>query len=114
MNLKGEILANLAIGTPPPKHMTRSPDYRPGMKFNADRFAELCAKRGYDPAEAALEILRLQSTELKPKEHLDAVLKLMEFAYPKQRAVEHSGNVEMSLPDLLEKADEYFRSPKNS
>lgn len=82
------------------------------MKFNAERFAELCEKRGYDPAEKALEILRLQGGELRPKEHLDAVLKLMEFAYPKQRAVEHSGSVGLSLPELLEQVDEQFRSRK--
>lgn len=84
------------------------------MKFNAERFAELCQKRGYDPAEAALEILRLQGGELRPKEHLDAVLKLMEFAYPKQRSVEHSGNVGLTLPELLEQVDAQARAKVDS
>ena len=114
MNITREILANAANRTPPPKHYLQSAGYRKGMKFNAERFAELCEKRGYDPAEVAIDILRTRATELKAKEHLDAVLKLAEFAYPKQRAVEHSGSVGLTLPELLEQVDEQYRSRQTS
>ena len=112
MSIKDTVLTNLINGTPPPKKWLESPGYRKGMKFNSERFAELCEQKGYDPAEVALEILKMRATELKAKEHLDAVLKLMEFAYPKQRAIEHSGSVGLTLPELLEQVDAEYRSRK--
>lgn len=80
------------------------------MKFNAERFAELCIARGADPAEAALKILELESDDLPARARLDANIKLMEFLYPKQRAIEHSGTIGLTLPELLEQADEQFRN----
>lgn len=87
--------------TPPPKHMTEGTK----RKFDPERFAALCEARGLDPAEMAINILNLEHDSLKPKERLEAAIKLMEYLYPKQRAVEHSGNVSLSLPDLLEQVE---------
>jgi hypothetical protein len=43
----------------------------------------------YCPAEKAIELLI--SGKIDPEKELDAHLKLMEFKFPKRKAVEHSG-----------------------
>lgn len=99
MNIAGHVLANKINGTRPPKHMTQKGNGRPGQKFDADRFAELCAQHKLDPAEEALKLLAdLEVQErLKPKDRLDAYTKLMEYIYPKKKSVESTGTMDASL-----------------
>ena len=113
MNIAGEVLANIIHGTPVPKHTFRSPGYRPNMKFNVERFAELCEKQGLDPAEKALEILKMRGHDLSAKELLDAYTKLMEYLYPKKRAVDHSGNVTVGLAEMLAGAETEWQARKS-
>lgn len=96
-----EALCNIRMATPPPAHMTQ----KDGRKFDPERFADLCIKKGYDPAEGAIAILELEKGDLDPKARLDAHIKLMEYVYAKKRAVEHSGSISMSLPELLEQVE---------
>ena len=97
-----EALCNVAMSTPPPKHMIE----KEKRLFDPERFARLCIQKGYDPAEGAIAILEIEKDNLDPKARLDAHIKLMEYVYAKKRAVEHSGNVSMSLPDLLSQVEE--------
>lgn len=84
---------------------------KPGQKFNPDRFAGLCIKMKKDPAEAALKLLTnpVDLDQLKAKEKLDAYIRLMEYLYPKQRAIEHSGSIGIGLSELLEQAESEWR-----
>lgn len=74
-----------------------------GQSFSLDRFVALCEARGLDPAEKVMDILEDAGAvaDLKPKERLDAYLRLMEYAYPKLRATENTHNVNVTLSDLL-------------
>ena len=106
-----EAVCNVQNGTPVPKSMMKQgKGYKPGQRFDGDRFAQLCVDKGLDPAEAALELLKSErGLELKAKELLDAYTKLMEYVYPKQRAVEHSGSLDVGLSELLHELEERER-----
>ncbi len=52
---------------------------------------EIFDANDFCPAEAALRILLDKDADLLDKERLDVLMKLMEFKFPKRRAIEHSG-----------------------
>lgn len=100
------VIEHAQLSTPPPKHMRVRGNGRPGQVFDPERFARLCEEKGKDPAAALLDLLDGRADELKAKELADIYTRLMEYLYPKQRAVEHSGEIGLGLPELLERADE--------
>ena len=103
------------LATKPPKHIRTRGNGKPGQTFSMDRFVTLCNKWGLDPAEAALKLLQdpLESSDLKAKEKLDAYIKLMEYAYAKQRAVEHTGSIKVGLAELLAETETEWQAQKS-
>lgn len=93
--------------TPPPKHMRVKGLGNDKLKFDADRFAALCIKEGKDPAEMALRALNEDGDvgELKLKDRIQFALEMMQYLYPKLRATEHSGSIDMGLAELLSMAE---------
>lgn len=84
-----EFLHNLAMSTPPPKHMRKRGNGKPGQTFNLERLAALCKQYNVDPAEVAVK--GLLTGALTDKERMDIALKLMEYTYAKRKAVEVAG-----------------------
>ena len=114
MNIAREVLANAINSTPIPKHTFRSPGYRPNMTFDTERFAKACEARGLDPADALIRLLMGRGqNEMKAKELADVYVKVCEYVYPKQRAVEHSGNVKVGLSDLLAGVEAEWQAQKS-
>ncbi len=65
---------------------------------------ELCERRKFSPAERILDAL--ESGQLSIKDQAELSRQLLEYVYPKKRAVEHSGDVGLTLTELLELAEE--------
>ena len=115
MNIAGAVLANVINSTPIPKYILRSPGYRPSMTFDIERFAKACEARKLDPADALIALLQGRGAgEMKAKELADIYVKMCEYLYPKQRAVEHSGNVKVGLSDLLAGVEAEWQAQKNN
>ncbi len=111
------VLANKANSTPPPKHMSKRGNGKPGQTFSPQRLEVLCRKHGMDPGEvwakglqrweAKFDGVDFSIPEGQPKAatadqwadylaFLDAVQKMMDYTYGKKRAVEVSGEVQHS------------------
>lgn len=114
MNLAGEVLANVINSTKIPSHTFRSPGYRPNMTFDTERFSKACEARGLDPADALVRLLQGRGeSEMKAKELADIYVKMCEYLYPKQRAIEHSGNLKVGLAEMLAGVEAEWQAQKS-
>ena len=67
--------------------------------LNLRTIAEVCESEGFNPAETLVKIL-MDETQLDPKTRASLAASMIEYIQPKKKAIEHTGNREMTEEEL--------------
>ena len=110
--MKGSIETRVhnALATEPERIRKEKPLTKSAVERVLKTVAEVCIERKYNPAVEIVDAI--QSSEITRSQKAEYARVLLEYIEPKKRSIEHSGSVDMSLPQLLEQVESEWKRRK--